>query len=259
MIFAYTSLENHLKSITYLTIAERCRYVHRLIQNKADGKLVELPAEHTEISTLDNMDTIPIAMYSEQKLDEIGLEFSHLLTTSLESQRLYYEDQTNEICTKFESQSRHLSLIEDELSKIRSEYVVMRSHYQDQKTIVDQLQHELKMKSNEVSVYKSKTVGYEQQIRSLRCELDEERAIAESLRANQALWTQQAQKWEEERQIWKRERNDLEEQVRDLMIFLDARNKIETMATEEERNEATVHVGPSSTSKTRGKRRHGKK
>jgi BRCA1-associated protein len=135
----------------------------------------------------------------------------------------------------------------------------MRSHYQDQKTIVDQLQHELKMKSNEVSVYESKTVGYEQQIRSLRCELDEERAIAESLRANQALWTQQAQKWEEERQIWKRERNDLEEQVRDLMIFLDARNKIETMATEEERNEATVHVGPSSTSKTRGKRRHGKK
>lgn len=56
-------------------------FVHRLLQNKADGKLVpsEGPPSESEAS--------------EDKLDSVQLEFTHLLTSQLEEQRLYFEDK----------------------------------------------------------------------------------------------------------------------------------------------------------------------
>lgn len=56
-------------------------FVHRLLQNKADGKLVPSEGPPSESET------------SEEKLDSVQLEFTHLLTSQLEEQRLYFEDK----------------------------------------------------------------------------------------------------------------------------------------------------------------------
>lgn len=55
-------------------------YVHRLVQNEADGKLVELPLRDGSNKT------------NEEKIDKIGFEYSKLLITQLESQREYYNE-----------------------------------------------------------------------------------------------------------------------------------------------------------------------
>lgn len=56
-------------------------YVHRLIQNKTDGKVVELPSP---FQTTD---------YREpEKIQKIVTEYNFLLTSQLEAQRVYFED-----------------------------------------------------------------------------------------------------------------------------------------------------------------------
>jgi len=63
-------------------------YVHRLIQNKSDGKLVELPSNSSIGLEHDDSDYVP-----RQKLEKIGMEYTYLLTSQLDSQRMYFEEQ----------------------------------------------------------------------------------------------------------------------------------------------------------------------
>jgi BRCA1-associated protein len=56
-------------------------YVHRLIQNKSDGKVVELPSPSQ------------VTDFREpEKIQKIVTEYNFLLTSQLEAQRAYYED-----------------------------------------------------------------------------------------------------------------------------------------------------------------------
>ncbi|VDI63469.1 BRCA1-associated protein [Mytilus galloprovincialis] len=58
-------------------------YVHRLVQNKGDGKLVEVDEGGRVVH--------------EEKVDSLALEYTYLLTSQLESQRLYFEEKMNQI------------------------------------------------------------------------------------------------------------------------------------------------------------------
>ncbi|KAI3721854.1 hypothetical protein L2E82_32873 [Cichorium intybus] len=73
-------------------------YVHRLIQSKTDGKLVELNHNHHQHTDADcGCDTDP--GFSEALLNsrvESILEYNELLTTQLENQKLYYESLLQE-------------------------------------------------------------------------------------------------------------------------------------------------------------------
>lgn len=55
--------------------------MHRLLQNKADGKLVpsERPPSESE--------------GAQEKVDAVQLEFTYLLTSQLEEQRMYFEEK----------------------------------------------------------------------------------------------------------------------------------------------------------------------
>lgn len=78
-------------------------YVHRLIQNRTDGQLVELPSMKTGGNPSENEhngapskqqlgpDTADIA--AQEKLERMGEEFSHVLSSQLETQRSYYADK----------------------------------------------------------------------------------------------------------------------------------------------------------------------
>lgn len=54
-------------------------FVHRLLQNKEDGKLVPAGGPPSE------------AEGTEEKVDSVQLEFTYLLTSQLDEQRMYYE------------------------------------------------------------------------------------------------------------------------------------------------------------------------
>lgn len=73
-------------------------YVHRLIQNRSDGKLVELPAA-SSLTTRggDDSDDGPGPSSNDEKkiskIEDITLEYSYLLTSQLEQQRKYFEGE----------------------------------------------------------------------------------------------------------------------------------------------------------------------
>lgn len=81
-------------------------YVHRLIQSKTDGKLVELNHNHHQHTDADcGCDTDP--GFSEallnSRVESIVSEYNELLTTQLENQKLYYESLLQEFEEQNES------------------------------------------------------------------------------------------------------------------------------------------------------------
>lgn len=81
-------------------------WVHRLIRQKGEGKVVEFPS--TEMASARtggagpggpdadaDADVVPRA-----KLDNIGMEYTHLLTSQLESQRVYFEEIVSKAADK---------------------------------------------------------------------------------------------------------------------------------------------------------------
>src|SRR3569833_2452328 len=69
-------------------------WVHRLIRSKGDGKVVELPSRSMRDGG-HGEDVVPRA-----KLESIGMEYTHLLTSQLESQRVYFEEMVNKAADK---------------------------------------------------------------------------------------------------------------------------------------------------------------
>ena len=72
-------------------------YVHRLIQNKTDGKMVRFD----EAGRVINQD---------EKVDSITLEYTYLLTLQLESQRTFFEERLIKQEEKSQTQIMELDL-----------------------------------------------------------------------------------------------------------------------------------------------------
>lgn len=80
-------------------------YVHRLIQNRSDGKLVELPSAASFVSSRINHHLSALSLVDKHlgfgpsvsdekkisKLEDMTLEYSYLLSTQLEQQKQHYE------------------------------------------------------------------------------------------------------------------------------------------------------------------------
>ncbi len=101
-------------------------YVHRLIQNRSDGKLVELPAA-SSLTTRDGDDSDdgpgPSA-YDEKKIskiEDITLEYSYLLSSQLEQQRKHFEgeiakseQETTRLRKQLQEEGIHRAALEEE-------------------------------------------------------------------------------------------------------------------------------------------------
>ncbi|KAH9852054.1 zf-UBP-domain-containing protein [Lenzites betulinus] len=200
-------------------------YVHRLIQNKADGKLVELPSAAAGVGTRSDSGgggpTAADALTAE-KIEAIGIEYSYLLTSQLDSQRTFYEEQTTELRSQVESMQ---SLIEQlgaelELHKQRARQEAER-RAQDEAARVAELERE-KAKA-EKRAEKASDLA-----RSLAKELREERAVSGSLMKNLAAAKEHTDAASRETDILRDKVQELQDQVRDVMFFLEAKNKIES-------------------------------
>lgn len=88
-------------------------YVHRIIQNKSDGKLVELPAaDNSALDPPDWTDAVP-----REKLENMSVEYTHLLTSQLESQRAYFEEIVERAADKASQASAAALSAQDEATK----------------------------------------------------------------------------------------------------------------------------------------------
>ncbi|KAJ6485882.1 hypothetical protein C8R45DRAFT_1062723 [Mycena sanguinolenta] len=199
-------------------------YVHRLIQNKADGKLVELPSASSSMGTSardGGLGPGPADALSAEKIEAIGIEYSYLLTSQLDSQREYYEEQTNGLHSEIGELRCILERLSAEFDKDRAaakEEIAQRR--QDEEERMQSLEKD-KAKA-EARVEKMTGLA-----RRLEKELSAERAVSEGLMKNLGKTKERLEQSEKEKNETLAKMEDLQEQLRDVMFFLEAKTKIE--------------------------------
>lgn len=211
-------------------------YVHRLLQNKADGKVVEVECNPSNQHV------------SDEKIEAVQLECTYLLTNQLETQRRYFEERIG----KIENDSREQ--IKELIDKARVS--------QEGKEKLEEKYNNL---SKEKQTVDKKVSTLTQRLNKISAELEEERQMNKCLRENQNSWQTKLNEVQEstKKLIEKKDEeiDELKDQVRDLMFFLETQNKLKDV-TEEERKDiesGTIVVGESpssaSSSGSKGRRR----
>lgn len=196
-------------------------YVHRLLQNK-DGEPVELKANNSSSQIV-----------SDEKIDAVQLEYTYLLTNQLETQRRYYEDSLCHI--EKEKQQEIDNLIEknrylnDDNKKLSE---ILENLKRDKQQMEKKISH--------LSDKLNKTVS----------NFAEEQELNKSLRQNQEEWQRKLVEIEKSKEQKDSELKDLQEQLRDLMFFLEAKDKLKnvTEASKEEIESGHIYIQPSTSS-----------
>ena len=199
-------------------------YVHRLIQNKADGKLVELPSAASSMGVTPREGGLGPSQadaLSAEKVEAIGIEYSYLLTSQLDSQRSFYEEQTTVLTSKIDELT---TLVQDLNNKFDQEQTRHR-----EEELKKQKEHEQEM--SKILKEKSKADERADKItalaRKFEKELREEQAVSDGLMKNLAVMRQKAESFDKEREDFSSRVRELEDQVRDVIFSLEAKTKIE--------------------------------
>ncbi|KAF5096934.1 hypothetical protein D0Z00_002594 [Geotrichum galactomycetum] len=237
-------------------------YVHRLMQNQEDGKLVEIPSpmpppirgpgttiynpripgnsgEYTGAGTgafgTGGFPKVSIAGSSGSKPKaDVGEQFAQLLTSQLDSQREYYEAL--------------LSTAVERISLLNS----TEQRLQDISKEQEKLQQVRAGLERELDKAQTKTARLQENYEKALHRYMEERAINErTMEKMRRIETEQAR--------CEVELSDLREQVRDLMFFHEAQEQFKDVADEVKEGQVIVGPGPSSSSSKKKKARKKKK
>lgn len=188
-------------------------YVHRLIQSKTDGKLVELVAPpcarggggRDDCESCSHQSEVQEAVLNS-KFEAVASEYNQLLTSQLDSQRQYFE-----------------GLLAD--MRKEQERAVAAAAETSYASKLPKLQEKLEKAEREVAFL---------------------RELNSQLMANQKDLKTKLQMQEESRQQAVAARDeklaDLEEQVRDLMMYIEGKKTLEQSADAEELANASVMV-----------------
>ncbi len=186
---------------------------------------------------------------SAEKIEAIGIEYSYLLTSQLDSQRTFYEEQTTELKTQIDELRKMLEGLSEEVEHGRKEALEELTR---RKKIDDERIQELDRARIRAEKRAEKASDL---ARTLEKELKGERAVSEGLMKNLTVHKERAERLEREKMSMSDKVKELEEQVRDIMFFVDARSKIEDgggVAGE-------AAGGSLQVSTTNGKKKRGKK
>lgn len=195
-------------------------YVHRLLANKTDGKPVEV--ENSSESY----------RQAEEK-ESVQLEYTYLLTQQLESQRKYYEkllkDSEKQNQKKIKDLSNKNKSLSDDLIEVGEKF--------------DQLSKEKLSLDKRLNLVQSK-------LNKIQQTLSEEKQLNKCLLLNQEQFQHKLKDLEQKLDEKKSELIELQEQQRDLMFFLEARDKLDNSVNEKvvsrtEVSESQVVVAPS--------------
>ncbi|KAL8800522.1 MAG: hypothetical protein Q9182_005122 [Xanthomendoza sp. 2 TL-2023] len=190
-------------------------YVHRIVQDKADGKLMELPADAVDAhnkryggNAWDQEDYVP-----REKLDNIGLEYTHLLTSQLESQRTYFEEIVERAADKASQAAKLAETAQATATAGQEQLAAVQSSHE---VLVQEIVPGLEKEKDRASQRASK---FEAMARKLEKEWREEKAVSGSL-MERIRWL------EGQVQSLTAEKMDLQEQNRDLGFFISSGEKL---------------------------------
>ncbi|BES98382.1 unnamed protein product [Nesidiocoris tenuis] len=206
-------------------------FVHRILQNKADGKLVEGPNPEVKPANV------------EAKLEAVQLEYTYLLTSQLESQRTYYEEAIGQM------EKHHLAdyqSAKDQLDKSLAESAEQR--------------RQLANLQKEKSSLEKKLAAITGKMNAMQKQLQEEKEMNASMRRNQELWTDKCKQLQRDLVATKaakdEELRELRDQLRDVMFYLEAEKVVQNSPHKDEMQGGSIEVGvaPSSSKGKKGRR-----
>jgi BRCA1-associated protein len=232
-------------------------YVHRLIQNKADGKLVDLPAAaHARYNSGKNpsggMAALGADMVPREKMEAMGNEYAYLLTSQLDSQRLYFEEQLERAVDKASKASntaekamQHLDSVTKSLEKLQ------RSHADAQQTIAGL--------EKDIERTRKRADKADELARKFSKDWREEKVINESLMERVRFLDGKIKDAETRQAQLQQEKNELEEQNRDLSFFISGGEKLKELQEQgEDVVEGRLEV-PEEKTEGKGKKKKGRR
>jgi BRCA1-associated protein len=216
-------------------------FVHRLLQNKCDGKMVELSGRYGP-----RHDEKDDAEGGEEKIDAMQLEFTYLLTSQLQSQRNYFEER--------------LSLAEKDM-RSRTDFLMGKLELIE--TDRQSLESKLSAMQKEKVNLEKKIAQLTQKLVKATTDVKEEKEFNKCLEKDTKGWKEQIAKLESEYNEYKiakeAEISDLKEQLRDVMFFLESKSQIEKSIYKDEIVDGQVTVDESSVPSTSKKANRKKK
>uniref|UniRef100_A0A7D9NK00 BRCA1-associated protein n=1 Tax=Xenopus tropicalis TaxID=8364 RepID=A0A7D9NK00_XENTR len=203
-------------------------YVHRLVASKTDGKIVQYECEG---------DTC-----QDEKIDSLQLEYSYLLTSQLESQRIYWENKI-------------VRLEKDTAEEINN----MKAKFKETIDKCDSLEHRLNDLSKEKQAVERRCAQLNSKVAKLSTELKEEQEMNKCLRANQTMLQSRLREEEIMRKETCEQKDvqllEMQEQLRDVMFYLETQQKINHMPadTRQEIQDGQINIASPSSPAASGK------
>ncbi|KZT53407.1 zf-UBP-domain-containing protein [Calocera cornea HHB12733] len=223
-------------------------YVHRLIRNRADGKVVELSSGLMAGSAGAGDQGAPGAgagagegkgkgpgqedAQVAEKMEAMGVEYGLLLSAQLETQRTWYEERIDEV------ERRLVDVLQG------SERAERERRGEEHRLELERLDALLagERAARERAERKAHTAA--ELARAVQRELAAEQAVSRGLMENLAAAKGREEQHAREREEWAGRMSELEDQLRDVMIFLEARGKIESGQIGEDVQGGTVELPP---------------
>ena len=189
-------------------------YVHRLIQTKKDGKLVEFPPVTSTGTFYHPADRAVEDDVSREKLDAMGMEYTYLLTTQLDSQRVYYEERIAAAADKAAKAAKLVDHANSQISNMEKKLEELNQQVRKLSMERDHLVHSLADGIKAKERTEAKCIKLGETARNCQRELKEEKVLTEGLMVKVKTLS-------DAKDSVTVEKNELQEQNQDLMFMLE--------------------------------------
>ena len=201
-------------------------YVHRLIQNKADGKLVDLPASTHQTVGAAGMTGYANDSVPREKLDNMGMEYAYLLTSQLESQRAYFEEQLGKATDKSNQAAAAAEEASQKACSLAKEFQALRLQHTDTVATLSALEKESARNTQ-------KATAASELARTLTKQYKEEKTVNDALLTRIKHLEKVAADAEAKVKELEAQKADLEDQNHDLSMFISGTQKLKEMEANE--------------------------
>lgn len=214
-------------------------YVHQIMPNKSDGKMVDLnPVMSGAAGSTNNAN--PEDHLPRDKMESMALEYTHMITSQLESQRMYFEelvnraaDKASQANTSAEKATKTASEATQQLAKLQSDHD-------------DLLNSTIPSLEKEKARAERKAEKFETMARKMEKEWREEKAMNENLRQRVELMVN-------ELTTLKGANTELTESNRDLTFFITSQAKLQDQGEDIQEGTVTVADAPAPKKGKKGK------
>jgi BRCA1-associated protein len=192
-------------------------YVHRLIQSKPDSRLIDLPGRQrhaNEAFRSEGGDSVP-----REKMESMAAEYTYLLTSQLEGQRRYFEEQVERAVDKASQASARA---EEAASHAQKAAQSASTHQQSR----DDASAALSRAEKTLEKSERSREKFEKLARDMSSQLREEKSMNEGLLKRIRAADEKAGSARKAADEAVEEKKELQDMINDLTMFISSQEKV---------------------------------